>query len=96
MLLNPCNIFDQITNVTDEENWTIKANQFCELAYENKVLKMLRRECLTSAQVNILGYQNRNLKSRNRRVILLLVGIVGGILSYSVLGFLHHFDDSAM
>ena len=57
---------------------------------------MLRRKCLTSAQVNISGYQNRNLKSRNRRVIPLLIGIVGRIVSYSVLGFSHHFDDSAM
>ena len=97
VMLNPCTVFDRRLNVSETVQFSIDADkETCEEAYERKILTLLRQECLVTDQISALDYQSRNIKRRNRRFIPLAIGLVGGIVSYSVLGFAHHYTDPAI
>lgn len=91
VMLNPCTVFDKQLKVSKTVQFSFDADrETCEKAYKKKILSLLRQDRLATDQISAFDYQSRNLKRQNQLVIPLAIKLVGGIVSYCILGFAHH------
>lgn len=92
-MMSPCSPFDEAIkqNPIGEAIYSIHKKE-CEDAYEEQILKMLRKGCEVTNDVSALGYESHHLERRHRRQIGVSLFLLGGVISYGVMSLVHHFS----